>query len=59
MEKDVNFSELAGKTIKNITGLEKYSDEVIFECTDGSKYKMYHVQDCCESVEIDEVFWRR
>mgnify|MGYP003295832161 CR=1 FL=1 len=56
MREDVNFSELVGKTIKNITGLEKYSDEVIFECTDGSKYKMYHVQDCCESVEIDEVF---
>lgn len=55
MEKYVNFSDLEGKTIKNITGLEKCSDEVIFECTDGSKYKMYHVQDCCESVEVEDI----
>lgn len=49
------FSELLGKTIVEITGLEKESEEVVFECLDGSTYKMYHEQDCCEYVAIDDV----
>lgn len=49
------FNELVGKTIKSIEGLEKGSDEVVFMCSDGSKYKMYHEQDCCEYVDIDDV----
>ena len=28
---------------------------MIFTCTDGKKYKMYHGQDCCESVSIDDI----
>lgn len=56
MEKDTEFNELVGKIIKSIEGLEKESEEVIFECTDGSKYKMYHKQDCCESVAIEDVY---
>jgi hypothetical protein len=44
---------LIGKIIKDIK-----TDEVefiTFECTDGEVYKMYHSQDCCESVLIDEI----
>jgi hypothetical protein len=43
------------KTIKFIKGLEEESDEVLFYCNDGSIYKMYHEQDCCECVSIDDV----
>jgi len=49
------FSELLNKTIVEIVGLEKESDEVIFKCYDGSVYKMYHEQDCSEHVSIDDV----
>lgn len=28
---------------------------IIFNFTDGSSYKMYHEQDCCESVSIDDI----
>ena len=49
------FKDLVGKTIVDIQGLEKGSDEVVFVCSDGSKYKMYHEQDCCETVDIDDV----
>lgn len=49
------FKDLVGKTIVDIQGLEKGSDEVVFVCSDGSKYKMYHEQDCCECVDIDDV----
>jgi hypothetical protein len=43
------------KTIKFIKGLEEESDEVLFYCNDGSIYKMYHEQECCECVSIDDV----
>ncbi len=49
------FNELLGKTIVEITGLEKGSEEVVFKCLGGSTYKMYHDQECCEYVAIDDV----
>ena len=54
-EKETKFAELVGKTILDIQGLEKGSKKVVFVCSDGSKYKMYHKQDCCERVDIDDV----
>lgn len=51
----MNFDVLKGKIITKITGLEKDNDSVIFICLDGSVYKMYHAQDCCESVSIEDV----
>ena len=49
-----NFSELVGKTVERIEGLYEGSEQIIFECSDGSKYKMYHEQDCCENVQLEE-----
>jgi len=51
----INISELVGKTIVSIEGAEKDNDEIIFICEDGSVYKMYHKQSCCESVYIEDV----
>lgn len=30
-------------------------DEIVFETSNGAKYKMYHQQDCCESVYIEDI----
>ena len=50
------FSELVGKTIIKIDGLsDQYADEVIITCDDGTVYRMWHSQDCCESVAVEEV----
>ena len=49
------FSDLVGKTITKIDGLKKDSDEVDFECSDGTKYRMYHENDCCESVYLEDI----
>lgn len=49
------FSELKGKTLVKITGMNTESDEIIFECSDGTAYKMYHEQDCCEYVYLEDV----
>lgn len=54
----VDISILLGKTLKNVyrTGQENdYGDEIIFETVDGDKYKMYHDQNCCEGVSIDDI----
>ena len=52
---ECEISELVGKTITSIEGLEIDSDEVYFICSDGSKFLMYHEQDCCETVSIDDI----
>lgn len=43
---------LVGKTIKKITDS---SDELLFECTDESAFRQYHMQDCCEQVVIYDI----
>lgn len=52
---NVTVLPIIGKTVTSIEGLEKGSDEIIFHCSDGSHYKMYHEQDCCESVTVDDI----
>lgn len=37
---------------KILMGAEISGDEIIFRFLDGSEYKMFHNQDCCESVYI-------
>jgi hypothetical protein len=50
----VKFKDLLGKTFTNID-VSRDEDEIIFTCSDGTKYKMYHKQDCCESVVIEDI----
>lgn len=52
--KEVELSALEGKTIKNITGLEKGSSEVRIFTECGQEYLFYHSQNCCESVDLND-----
>lgn len=45
---------LVGETIVDITGVDQYSEEIIFICAGGKQVKMYHEQDCCESVSLED-----
>ena len=47
------FEELKGQTLKNIEN--KNNEELIFTLENGDKYKLYHSQDCCESVAIEDI----
>jgi hypothetical protein len=49
--KDVNV--LLGKVITEIKN--KDNDELYFRTSEGEVYKMFHYQDCCESVSIEEI----
>lgn len=47
------ISDLIGKTL---TAVEREgNDRLIFTCEDGKRYFMYHEQDCCEGVSIDDI----
>lgn len=51
----VDFSELKGKTLLSTDKRSKYGDELIFKTIDGETYKLYHDQDCCERVYIEDI----
>jgi hypothetical protein len=51
---NVPFNTLVGKIPKSIE-VSKDNDEINFKMTDGTVYIMYHNQDCCESVSIDDI----
>ena len=43
--KKMTIAKLVGLTLKEVTGLENGSEEVVFESCDGKKFKMEHYQD--------------
>ena len=48
------FSDLVGKVLTKIEG--DVGDDVIkFWCADGTQYQMYHYQDCCEHVRVEDI----
>jgi hypothetical protein len=52
-----DISVLIGKTLTSIDRKEDEYDgeELIFTLDTGEKYRMYHWQDCCESVTIEDI----
>lgn len=44
--------ELLGKTLIRI---ENSDDELTFTTSEGSVYRLYHQQDCCENVYIEDI----
>lgn len=49
----MNVSELKGKVLKKV---ERVSDDVLLFHTKCKRtYKMYHAQQCCEGVYIDDI----
>lgn len=46
------FKDLVGKTL---TEIKNNDDELIFIVDDGTEYKMFHEQECCESVSIEDI----
>lgn len=50
----MNFDVLKGKTLTSVT-VSDDGTEVLFACDDDTEYKMYHMQDCCENVYLEDV----
>lgn len=47
-----SVDDMIGRTFVKVTNL---GDEIRFEEKDGSYFKMYHDQDCCEHVNVEDV----
>ena len=48
----MDISVLIGQTITEVISS---NTEITFKTSEGNEYLMYHDQDCCESVFIDDV----
>ena len=46
------FQDLIGHTL---SGIENSEDEIIFESAEGKRWVMYHDQNCCESVTVEDI----
>jgi hypothetical protein len=53
--KDYKFSDLEGRTITEILGCEVNSDEITIRTSDSLTFILYHDQECCEHVAIEDV----
>lgn len=47
-----NVSEMKGMVFEKV---EEDGKSVLFTCADGSGFRLYHEQDCCESVTLEDV----
>lgn len=48
-----SIGDLIGKTLASVT--QEGNDEIVFVASSGERWKMFHQQDCCESVSIEDV----
>ena len=46
------IEDLIGKVLTNV---DNDGREIIFTGDDGRKWKLYHENNCCESVEVEDV----
>lgn len=50
----VEVSDLIGKTFTSVE-VRGADDTVVFTTEEGEVYRMFHRQDCCESVYVEDV----
>lgn len=43
---------LLGETLSDVIAV---NDEMTFNLVNGKRYKLYHEQDCCEDVHIEDI----
>lgn len=53
MYSDLKIDTLLGKILTECVNNDGV--EIIFKTSEGETYKLYHCQDCCESVSIDDI----
>ena len=48
------MTQMLGKTFVQVTGAVD-SDEMLFETAQGERFLFAHMQDCCETVRINDI----
>lgn len=51
---DFPFASLVGLTFSSVA-YNSLSDNIVFTTTEGREFVMHHVEDCCESVGVEDV----
>ena len=51
---ECQIQELVGKTLTNVE-VSPNKEEITFTDNTGKQWKMYHDQDCCETVEVEDI----
>jgi len=49
----MNINTLISKVLTSV--VNNQNDEIIFTTSTGDKYRLYHSQDCCENVDIEDI----
>lgn len=49
------FEPLIGEIITEIEGAKEGSEEIRFTLENGNILRMYHEQDCCEYVRVEDI----
>ena len=52
MDRQVVFGDLKGLVLSEV---KQQGDEIHFTVNDGRKFRLLHIQDCCEYVNIEDV----
>jgi len=52
LDRYLNINILKGQTIIKI---DNGDEEIIFTTKEGNKYRMYHEQNCCEAVSVEDI----
>lgn len=50
-----NFDCMVGRTIVRIEGASSGSECITFTADNGDYFNLLHVQDCCESVSVEDI----
>lgn len=54
-EYNTKIEDIIGKTLTKVKRTDYDGDTLTFYADDGTIYDMYHSQDCCESVTIEDI----
>ena len=54
LNESIKIEDLKGRILTKID-VNREENEILFEDLEGNKYKMYHWQDCCEEVYIEDI----
>jgi hypothetical protein len=49
-----SFSDLFGQTLSSVEG-KVGGEDITFTLSDGRKCRLYHSQDCCETVTVEDI----
>ena len=49
-----DFPEVKGKKIESVSGLEVGSGSIFIKFEDGDRLVLYHPQECCEHVRVED-----